>query len=146
MNLRRTTHLILTALPRAIHRHGFGIQSPWAYELVRDVLFESLPYYAYQEQRLTTPAQQQLFRIRNHYQHQPLVVIDRKGADASDCAEDAIRNATPDTILIIEHIHNENASLWEAIVNDPRTTVTFDMGRRGMAIFDKKRIKQNYLL
>lgn len=146
MNLRRTTHLLLTALPRAIHRHGFGIQSPWAYELVRDVLFEPLPYYAYQEQRLTTPAQQQLFRIRNHYQHQPLVVIDRKGGEAADCAEDAIRNATPDTILIIEHIHNENASLWEAIVNDPRTTVTFDMGRRGMAIFDKKRIKQNYLL
>ena len=79
MNFRRTTHLILTALPRAIHRHGFGVQSPWAYELVRDVLYEPLPYYAYQEQHLTTPLQQQLFRIRNHYRHQPLIVINEKG-------------------------------------------------------------------
>ena len=146
MNFRRTTHLILTALPRAIHRHGFGVQSPWAYELVRDVLYEPLPYYAYQEQHLTTPLQQQLFRIRNHYLHQPLIVIDEKGQAALAKYEATLRNATPDTILIIEHTHDENATLWNVAVNDARTIVTFDMGRRGLVFFDKKRIKQNYLL
>ena len=67
MNLRRTIHLLITSPARAIHRRGFGVQSPWAYELIRDVLFEPLPYYAYREQNLTTPLQQQLYRIRNHY-------------------------------------------------------------------------------
>ena len=50
------------------------------------------------------------------------------------------------TILIVEHIHDENADLWSLIVNDPRAIITFDMRKRGMVIFDKKRIKQNYLL
>ena len=146
MNLRRMIHLLITSPTRAIHRHGFGVQSPWAYELIRDVLFEQLPYYAYREQQLNTPQQQQLFRIRNHFHHHPIVIIDGKGTMAYHHYEEAMRTVTPDTILIIEHIHNENASLWNHIVQDLRSTVTFDMGRRGMVTFDSKRIKQNYLL
>lgn len=137
---------MLTALPRAIHRRGFGVQSPWAYELVRDVLFEPLPYYAYEEQQLKTRWQQQLFRIRNHYHHQPLIIINEKDQTAQERCEDVLKHATSDTILIIEHIHDENAMLWDSIVHDSRAVITFDMRRRGMVTFDKKRIKQNYLL
>ncbi|MBR1667312.1 MAG: hypothetical protein IJ693_03415 [Bacteroidaceae bacterium] len=146
MNLRRTIHLFITAPTRAIHRRGFGVQSPWAYELIRDVLFEPLPYYAYQEQHLDTPQQQQLFRIRNHFRHQPIVIIDEQAGQAAQRYEEELHTITPDTILILEHTHNENAPLWNSIVHDPRAIVTFDMGQRGMVIFDKKRIKQNYLL
>ena len=146
MNLHRTTHLILTALPRAIHRRGFGVQSPWAYELVRDVFFEPLPYYAYQEQGLRTPQQQQLFRIRNHFGAEAVTVIDETGSAAVNHYADAIRQATPHSILVIEHIADDNALLWAQAVHDPHTTVTFDLGRRGIVTFDPKRIKQNYLL
>ena len=146
MNLRRTISLILTAIPRAIHRRGFGVQSPWAYELVRDVLFESLPYYAYDEQKLSSPMQQQLFRIRNHFQGQPIIVIAEKGEKAAHRCEEVLQTVTPDTVLILEHINDENADLWTRLVDDPRTIITFDMRKRGMVIFDKKRIKQNYLL
>ena len=93
MNLRRTIHLILTALPRAIHRRGFGVQSPWAYELIRDVLFEPLHYYAYDEQQLSTPMQRQLFRIKNHFHGQPIVVIDQKGASAAAQCEEVLQKA-----------------------------------------------------
>lgn len=146
MNLRRSVHLLLSSPTRAIHRRGFGIQSPWAYELIRDVLFEPLPYYAYEEQHLTTPQQQQLFRIRNHYRHQPIVIINEQAAAAAQRYEEALRTVTPDTILIIEHIDDANATLWQHVVNDPRAIITFDMRKRGMVIFDNKRIKQNYLL
>lgn len=146
MNLRRTTHLFLTSLTRAAHRHGFGVQSPWAYELIRDVLFESLPYYAYQEQQLQTPLQQQLYRIRNHYKGHPIVIIDEKSMTATKHYEEALKQVTPDAVFIVEHIHNENAPLWNHIVSDPRAIVTFDMGQRGLVTFDPKRIKQNYLL
>ena len=146
MNLRRTISLILTAIPRAVHRRGFGVQSPWAYELVRDVLFETLPYYAYDEQKLSTPMQRQLFRIRNHFQGQPIIVIDEKGKQASQRGEEVLQTATLDTVLILEHINDENADLWTRLVDDPRTIITFDMRKRGLVIFDPKRIKQNYLL
>jgi nucleoside-triphosphatase THEP1 len=146
MNLRRTTHLFLTALPRAIHRRGFGVQSPWAYELIRDVLFESLHYYAYDEQGLNNPMEQQLFRIRNHFKEHPIVVIEEKGKEATQQYEEAVQKVTPDTVLIIEHIHDENADLWTQTVKDPRAIITFDMRKRGMVIFDSQRIKQNYLL
>ena len=146
MNLRRTISLILTAIPRAVHRRGFGVQSPWAYELVRDVLFETLPYYAYDEQKLSTPMQRQLFRIQNHFQGQPIIVIDEKGEQASQRGEEVLQTATLDTVLILEHINDENAVLWTKMVDDPRAIITFDMRKRGLVIFDKKRIKQNYLL
>ena len=146
MNLRRTISLILTAIPRAVHQRGFGVQSPWAYELVRDVLFETLPYYAYDEQKLSTPMQRQLFRIQNHFQGQPIIVIDEKGKQASQRGEEVLQTATLDTVLILEHINDENAVLWTKMVDDPRAIITFDMRKRGLVIFDKKRIKQNYLL
>ncbi len=145
MNLQRATHLVLTALPRAIHRRGYGIHSPWAYELVRDVLFERHQYYAYQEQHMNAQ-QQQLYRICNHYRNQPVVIIDQKAQAAAVSYEEAVQHANAQTVLIVEHIHNDNAALWQHIVNDPRAIVTFDMRRRGLVTFDNKRIKQNYLL
>ena len=146
MNLRRSIHLFLTSLPRAIHRRGFGIQSPWAYELIRDVLFEPLHYYAYKEQELNAPLERQIFRIRIHYKGHPIILIDEKGEAAAQHYEDAVQNITPDAVLIMEHINDENADLWTHIVNDPRAIITFDMRKRGMVIFDPQRIKQNYLL
>ena len=77
---------ILTYPLRAWHRRGFDVQSPWAYMLVRDVLFEPLHYYAYEELRLlrksfATPwslsaeDDEQLYRIANHFAPQSIVEI-----------------------------------------------------------------------
>lgn len=82
---RHTTNILLTWATRAVHRKGFGIQSPWAYELVRDVFFETLAYYAFdtlmwQRKNLNTGNKaesahdEQLFRIAN-YMH-PLSVVE----------------------------------------------------------------------
>lgn len=67
---------------RFFHRYGFGIQSPWAYSLVRNVLFESLCYYAYDDLRKKYPTlsrkerkrNEQLFRIVNHFKPSEIVV------------------------------------------------------------------------
>ena len=146
MNLRRQAHLIWTALPRAAHRHGFGVQSPWAYELIRDLLYDRLHYYAYSDLQLRTPEQRQLYRIRLHYRHQPLVVITDTASVARQQYQQVVDTATADTVLVVEHTDDANARLWKYITDDPRAIITFDMGSRGLVIFDSKRIKQNYIL
>jgi len=70
-------------IQRFLHRYGFGIQSPWAYSLVRNVLYEPLRYYAYDELREKFPQcskteqkrNEQLFRIVNHFKPQEVKIV-----------------------------------------------------------------------
>lgn len=129
----------LTALPRWWHRHGFGVQSPSDYVLVRDVLFESLHYYAYKDLNLKDEWQRQLYRIR-------LWKPDAILVDTSDAYHSVRTSANDDTVAVIENINSTNAALWQQILKDERARITFDMRRRGLVLFNSKRIKQNYLL
>lgn len=146
MNWQRKMHLLKTWVPRALHRRGFGIQSPWVYEMVRDVLFEPLAYYAYEEQGLRTGLQRQMFRIQNHFRGHRVVVIDEVAEMADARYEDALSNVEPGMVVVVEHADDANADLWQRAVHDERTVITFDMGKRGLIVFDFKRVKQNYLL
>lgn len=146
MNWQRKIHLVRTSLQRALHRRGFGIQSPWAYEMVRDVLFEPLAYYAYEEQGLHSASQKQLFRIKNHFRKHHVVVIDDVGEKAEAMYEKLMGQAAPNLVVVVEHAEDANAALWQRAVADERTVITFDMGCRGLIVFDQKRVKQNYLL
>lgn len=135
----RTLYIIRTAVPRWWHRHGFGIQSPSDYELVRDVLFEPLHYYAYKEQGLRSAADRQMYRIRLW---NPDVAVVRNEADY-----DKVRkSANNDTVATIEDISCGNERLWHRVLSDPQARVTFDMRYRGLVLFNTKRIKQNYIL
>lgn len=46
---------LIICLLRFRHSHGFGVQSPFAYHLIRDVIRESYPYYAYTDLRTLYP-------------------------------------------------------------------------------------------
>lgn len=142
MNIGRNIHRTLTFIPRAWHRRGFGVQSPSDYELVRDVLCESLAYYAYEEQNLKTKTERLLYRLKLHYGDALVHEYDDANAmyDSLAGAEDDKR------VLWIANISTHNYSLWKRILKDPRARVTYDMGRTGLVSFDRKRIKQNYLL
>lgn len=139
MSLSRTLYNYTTALPRWWHRHGFGIQSPTDYELVRDVLFENLHYYAYEEQGLRTKAEQQLYRIR--LWHPDVIVI-----NSAEEYHKAEKTVSPEDVMVIEDISGKNETLWQHVLDSPTARVTFDMRHRGLVIFDTKRIKQNYIL
>lgn len=136
---KRHIYILLTALPRWWHRKGFGVQSPSDFSLVRDVLFETCHYYAYEDLHLTTPLQQQLYRIRLW---KPDVVV----IESAEQYEPIASTANDSTTAVIEHIDDKNAPLWQTILNDPRARITFDMGKRGLILFNSRRIKQNYIL
>lgn len=137
--VNRKWYIRLTALPRWWHRKGFGVQSPSDYTLVRDVLFETCHYYAYEDQHLTTPLQRQLYRIRLWNPDIPII-------DSAKEYKSVAASATDTSAAVVEHIDDLNALLWQTILADPRARITFDMAQRGLVLFNSKRIKQNYIL
>lgn len=144
MNLARILYLI-TYPNRIRHRLGYSVQSPWAYDMVHDVLFEKLHYYAYADMHLDTPADRQLWRIENYFGKENVHYISQAD-DASQIYEQCASLADVHTALVVDGILDGRADLWRNILQDSRATVTFEMYNRGLVTFDKKRIKQNYTL
>jgi hypothetical protein len=68
---------------RFVRRYGFGIQSPWAYSFVKDVLYEKLRFYAYDDLLLQFPGRkdnvirrdEQLFRLVNFFKPEEIIVL-----------------------------------------------------------------------
>lgn len=139
------------------HRHGFGVQSPWAYALVRDALFEPLRYYAF-DTLGGSSADEQLFRLAVWLPKDSRLMA----VGLSDRARRYIRAARPSltlapfdaallhdsrTVLVVEDIRHTNRSLWhETILPHPSRTSAFDLGHRGIAFFDPARQQQIYYL
>ncbi len=77
----------LISLSRIRYCRGFGIQSPWAFRLVRDVINERYCYYAYEELRDRHPNLDRerikllklYFRLSNY--SQPKVIVDFGASD-----------------------------------------------------------------
>lgn len=76
-------------LARIGHCRGFGVQSPWAYMIVRYVINEHYPYYAYEplakaypcHDTVTRKLRELCLRISNHVQ--PRMVVATVGTDSA---------------------------------------------------------------
>lgn len=66
-------------------------------------------------------------------------------ANTRQTISSVLDNADENTLLIIENIWQEKA-LWKKVIQDPRTTVSFDLFLCGLVTFDKKREKRNYII
>ena len=67
-------------LSRLLHRHGYGIQSPWLFSLVTEVIPAEEEYYAYAElpvvERWHSKDLRLLLRLANHFQPSEIQVTD----------------------------------------------------------------------
>ncbi len=77
---------------RFFHRYGFGVQSPSAYSLIRNVLYEKLGYYVYDDLRTKYPdnkkrqrrRDEQLFRLVNYFKPHEILVV----GECDDCTKE----------------------------------------------------------
>lgn len=62
--------------------------------------------------------------------------------------ETAMSRTNNRSAIVIEGISRDKASreLWQKIIDDQRTIVTYDMHRYGLLLFDREKKKQNYKL
>ena len=158
---------------RLRHRLGFGIQSPWAYEFVRDALFEKSRYYAFDHLQ-GSRADEQLFRIIQWLspsqveEHAASAITHQYIALAQACASPSAfhlhyfgaeaqaelaellhgekESFSAHDCLVIDGIHSSHLLAWEQLLQHPQVTSTFSLRKRGIAFFDPARQRQNYLL
>lgn len=189
------------------YRCGYGIHSPSDFFLVTSVVYERLPYYAYEELQKTHFAvslphyrkkvNRLLFRLVNYLRPQLLVEVgNESGASFSymraahpSMDSYAIKSENKEYILdkLEEYVHknhgldmlhightpyykeifertlsyvseqscfiigcpyqdNEKKEWWKQLQKDDRVSITFDLYDIGLVFFDKKRIKQNYII
>ncbi|MBR1377589.1 MAG: hypothetical protein IJ557_00490 [Bacteroidaceae bacterium] len=148
----------MTSISRLLHRRGFGIHSPWVYTLLRDVLFESLPYYTFSPLRQQFPGRtrrqivmdEQLFRLAHYASPIPLTIIGNVSPSATEYmrqgAATSRHQATTsiERIVVVEDIA-ANLATWQHYLSDPAATATFDIdGRRGIAIYNPQLSKLHY--
>lgn len=131
---------------------GFGIQSPWAYSFVTEVIGERLPYYAYEEidRRYKTRKQrkrQRLYhRICNHAYGHRVYITDIRHSD--ETLLQLCRMAKEKGVVIIENIYRDSESKkrWESIRDNELVGITFDLYDFAICFLDRKIHKQHYKL
>ena len=166
----------LVWLSRIRYCRGFGIQSPTDYQFVRYVINEHWPYYAYEQlndrndEWITRRLGRLFLRLANHLQ--PAYIIAPKifhaylqagcqTARVVETADDkpielAVVNSPeelepllPDcdehSVVVIRNIRHHKEQ-WKHLISDNRTGITFDLYYCGIVKFDKKRVKQNYII
>lgn len=160
-------------LRRVCHCRGFGIQSPSDYWIVRYVINEHWPYYAYEtlgenDSRLTRKIGRLCFRLSNWLQpsviestcYQPyfqagcrrvtfgpsteLIVLTLDGDCRSRLAA-IYKKVTHRTVLLVTDLYR-NYDIWREIVSDDNSRITFDLYYCGIVMFDRKRHKKNYII
>lgn len=120
----------LVSVVRASRSRGFGIQSPFAYRFVRDVVRNAGKYDTDAEHcRQEGSVRQQ--RLRRFYARL-LCYLNEKGNLGK--------------VVVIEDIHRNRHRyrMWCDVVSDERVGVTFDLYDCGVVFFDQKMYKRNY--
>ncbi len=141
---------ITDRISRWWHSLGFGIQSPWAYSLVTDVIAEKLPYYDYRriDREFSLPRErrrQKLFlRLRNRYPQCRFYAIDDlplSGGNPTD-------GIMTDGVFVLTGIRTSEHTFrqWLAIRDSDAIGITFDLYDLALCFPEEGRIKQHYKL
>lgn len=133
---------------------GFGIQSPWAFSFVTEVIGERWPYYGYEDieriykNRKEQEFQKLILRVRNFVYPDNLIVID----NIDDITDDMLKLTANDSgvkgALVIRGLYDTPDSLarWHEIQHHDNVGITFDLFDFGICFFDRDIIKQHYKL
>lgn len=129
---------------------GFGIQSPWAYRVVTEVIGEKTPYYCYEDidreykTRSERKFQKLLFRIRNFVYPHNVDVVTTEDLHDNTC----IRRCSPNGALIVKGIYDDREAeqRWRQFVARNDVGIVFDLYHYAICFFDLDIHKQYYKL
>lgn len=131
---------------------GFGIQSPWAYGFVKDVITEQLPYYAYEEMEQQFSGgelkrKKLYFRVMNFIKRDELHVFDLNKIPLSYI--ESFLEEEPDCVaFIVEGMfaNKKTLEVWRRIKELKSVGVTFDLYDFAICFLATELYKQHYKL
>lgn len=137
---------LIDRISRWWHSFGFGIQSPWAYSLVTDVICERLPYYDYEridrecKSRRERRRQKLYLRIRNRFPRCRFYSIDHLSQGRGD--------VLTDEVFVLTGIRNSSEAYkcWIQLRDSDAVGVTFDLYDLALCFPEEGRYKQHYKL
>ncbi len=144
---------IIDYISRIGKARGFGIQSPWAYSFVTDVLMERLPYYGYEriDREYATEYERKreklLHRLRNYCHYGDVLIIDittfGRHALPALC-----RRVTHADVLVVENIYESEDAYekWVALRDSDAIGITFDLRSMAVCFARDNKYKQHYKL
>lgn len=137
---------IIDRISRWWHSFGFGIQSPWAYSVVTDVICERLPYYDYEridrecKSRQERRRQKLYLRIRNHFPQCRFYSIADLGQGGDGILTDEV------FLLTSIRESSEAYKRWIQLRDSDSVGVTFDLYDLALCFPEEGRYKQHYKL
>lgn len=152
---------ILLFIKRIRHCAGFGVQSPSDYAFVRNVIYERLPYYAYQELRKKYPDASRrehwigrlLLRVSNYTQAERIVCFGtlsdmRRDYLHAGCAKSEITHSgdfIDGDFIVVDAPCKQGRDDWQAITSQPNI-VAFDLYYIGIAFCNRKRYAETHII
>ena len=121
------------------HSRGFGIQSPFVYRMVTEVVCA--------EGGTGSKTEQLRERLSAYCAKNGCRLSEWDMCDGQ-LRRDVLGDMCSRDVVLCYNIYNNVSALssWQALVADPRTGVTIDAGLAGVAFFDLKMYKRNYLV
>ncbi len=181
----------LVWLRRIRHRKGYGVHSPFAYDLLTQVIYSPGRYYDYAQldkqfprwSRLLTHRRRAvdrlLFRLANRWQPERIFAPEvpereynylrqgcrhakftsapsHKGGETvqpsakllvyiRDSRTPLPSNVGEGSILVVDRLR-KNRRLWRQLLHNEQHKVTFDLYDVGIAVFDRRLQRQDYIV
>ena len=190
-------------LRRIRHRCGYGVHSPFAFNLITDVIYQRHPYYKYadleaiesklprEERYESLKVKRLLFRLVNEMQPRTIIDAGRLSSSANYLQAGhtsarytgirqekefssisgrpvdflylhdyrhpsfvraafgrCVEQSNEQSLFVIEGIryNREMRQLWQEMQQHPCVGITFDLYDLGLLFFDRKKIKQDYIV
>ena len=141
-------------LKRFRHRKGYGVHSPFAYDFITRIIYGKL-----------SKAERRSLYNTSKYKIGPRKVIEllyKLNKEASllvyvnqtdpiyinKVYEEKAETMGPKGMMVIYgiYLNKEMKQIWQELVSDNRSGITFDLYDVGIILFDKKITKQDYIV
>jgi len=136
------------------HRKGYGVHSPFAFDFITRVIYGKLSKTERNTLRAHSKHRKESRKVvellyRLEKEASPLVYVNQADPEyINKVYDEQAEIMGPKGMMVIYGIYQsqELKQIWQKLVTDSRSGITFDLYDLGIILFDKKITKQDYIV